>query len=125
MHVAVQYAPYHRKDGASWDAAAKNALGDRVVAMLEELAPGFASSIVARAVHSPLDLEQRFGLREGHVHGGELGLDQILFMRPLPGFAHYRSPIEGLFMCGEACHPGGALPGWAGANAAREILKGA
>jgi phytoene dehydrogenase-like protein len=124
MSVAMQYAPYHRKDRA-WDATAKDELADRVATILEQLAPGFTSSIVARAVHSPLDLEERFGLREGHLYGGELGLDQILFMRPLPGFAHYRTPIERLFMCGDACHPGGALPGLAGANAAREILKDA
>jgi phytoene dehydrogenase-like protein len=80
--------------------------------------------VLGRAVYTPPDLEESFGLAEGHLYGGELTLDQILFMRPIPGFAYYRSPLEGLFMCGDSCHPGGGLPGLAGANAAREILKG-
>ena len=122
MSVAVQYVPYHLK-GGRWDEAAKSALADRVIAALGDHAPDLAGSVLGRAVYTPLDLEERFGLTEGHLYGGELTLDQILFMRPVPGFAHYRTPIENLFLCGEACHPGGALPGLAGAIAAREILK--
>jgi phytoene dehydrogenase-like protein len=122
MSVAVQYAPYHLENGG-WNESAKEALADRVVAMLTEVAPNLASAVVGRAVYTPVDLEASFGLTEGHLYGGELTLDQILFMRPIPGFAQYRTPIEGLFMCGDACHPGGGLPGLAGANAAREILK--
>lgn len=120
VSVAVQYVPHRLKHG-TWDAAA---FGDRIVAMLEELAPGFAATVEGRAVWGPTELAAEYGLTEGHLYGGELTLDQILFMRPLPGYAHYRSPIDGLFMCGDACHPGGALPGVAGANAAREITRG-
>lgn len=123
MSIAMQYAPYHLRAGA-WDASAKAALAERVLTALEGHAPKLRSLIVGQSVYTPFDLERDFGLAEGHLHGGELTLDQILFMRPIPGFAHYRSPIEGLFMCGDACHPGGALPGLAGANAAREMLKG-
>jgi phytoene dehydrogenase-like protein len=122
MSVAVQYAPYRLKDG-TWDGPAREALADKVVATLNEYAPGFGASIEGRQVLTPKDLEERFGLTEGHLYGGELTLDQILFMRPLPGWAHYRTPIEGLLMCGDSTHPGGALAGLAGANAAREILK--
>lgn len=122
MSVAVQYAPYHLREG-KWDGPTKEALADRVVATLSEYAPNLKAAVLGRAVYTPPDLEESFGLAEGHLYGGELTLDQILFMRPVPGFAYYRSPLEGLFMCGDACHPGGGLPGLAGANAAREILK--
>lgn len=121
VSVAAQWVPHRLKHG-TWD---REAFGDRVVAMLDELAPGFGSSVEGRAVWGPAELEAEYGLGEGHLYGGELTLDQILFMRPLPGHAHYRAPLEGLFMCGDACHPGGALPGIAGANAAREITRGA
>ncbi|MBX3185477.1 MAG: NAD(P)/FAD-dependent oxidoreductase [Labilithrix sp.] len=121
MSVAVQWAPYHLREG-KWDGPTKEALADRVIATLAEHAPGFEKAVMGRAIYTPADLEEDFGLAEGHLHGGELTLDQILFMRPLPGYAHYRAPLEGLFMCGDATHPGGGLPGLAGANAAREIL---
>jgi phytoene dehydrogenase-like protein len=125
MSVAVQYAPYRLREGGTWDDATKAALADQVIATLTEYAPRLSSAVVGRAIYTPSDLERSFGLGEGHLDGGELTLDQILFMRPIPGFAHYRTPIENLFMCGSACHPGGGLPGLAGANAAREILKDA
>ena len=122
MSVAVQYAPYRLKEGA-WDGPSREALADRVIAQLAEYAPNLKTCVEGRQVLTPKDLEDRFGLTEGNLYGGELTLDQILFMRPLPGWAHYRTPIEGLFLCGDAAHPGGALAGLAGANAAREILK--
>jgi phytoene dehydrogenase-like protein len=115
LSIAIQYVPYHLREG-SWDV-----LAERVLATLREYAPGLR--VKSHTLYTPVDLETKFGLREGHLYGGELTLDQILFMRPIPGFAQYRSPIEGLFMCGDACHPGGGLPGLAGANAARAILK--
>lgn len=122
MSVAVQYAPYHLREGR-WDGPTKAALADRVVATLSEYAPNLKSAVLGQAIYTPPDLEESFGLAEGHLYGGELTLDQILFMRPLPGYAYYRTPLDGLFMCGDSCHPGGALPGLAGANAAREILR--
>jgi phytoene dehydrogenase-like protein len=124
MSVAVQYSPYRlRRDGAQWDDATRDALADRVVALLSEYAPNLGGLVLGRKVWTPPDLERDFGLGEGHVHGGEATLDQILFMRPIPGCAHYRTPIAGLFLGGDSTHPGGALPGLAGANAAREIGK--
>jgi phytoene dehydrogenase-like protein len=123
MSIGVQYCPYALREGA-WDRPAEGTLADRVIALLGEHAPNLARSVVGRAVFTPADLEARFGLAEGHLHGGEHTLDQLLFMRPIPGSAHYRTPIEGLFLCGDGTHPGGNLPGLAGANAAREILRG-
>ncbi len=115
MSVAVQYVP-HR-------VATSEALADRVIATLAEYAPGLEKSVVGRALFGPKDFEEQYGCAEGNLYGGELTLDQILFMRPLPGLSHYATPLEGLFMCGSACHPGGGLHGLAGANAAREVLK--
>ena len=124
MSVAVQYVPYKTREGV-WDAASKDKLADQVIDQLAEYAPNMKRAVAARQVWTPKDLEETHGLTEGNLYQGELTLDQILFMRPLPGFAHYRTPIEGLFMCGDATHPGAGLPGLSGANAAREITKGA
>jgi phytoene dehydrogenase-like protein len=125
MSVAAQYVPFKPKDGPAdgWDDASKDKLADQVIATLAEYAPNMKRAVVARQVWTPRDLEHTHGLTEGNLYQGELTLDQILFMRPLPGFAHYRTPIEGLFMCGDATHPGAGLPGLSGANAARELVK--
>ncbi len=122
MSIAVQYVPYRLREGG-WDGRTAGALAERVVATLAEHCPNLKSAVLGQAVFTPLDLEKTFGLGEGNLYGGELTLDQILFMRPVPGYAHYRTPIDGLFMCGDACHPAGALPGLAGRNAAREVLQ--
>jgi phytoene dehydrogenase-like protein len=79
--------------------------------------------VLHRVVLSPRDLEQRFGLREGAASQGELALDQILFMRPVPGHARYRTPIDGLYLCGSGSHPGGRVAGGAGRLAAKAILQ--
>ncbi len=121
--VHAQYAPYELADG-SWDDARRKALGDLVVERLTERAPSLRSAITAREVLTPADLERRYGLTEGHAYQGELTLDQILFMRPVPNWGHYRTPITGLFLCGAGTHPGGAIAGASGRNAAREILHG-
>jgi len=122
MTVQVQYAPYHLKSG-TWDAPARERLADLVVATLAEYAPNLKTSVLARHVVTPKDLEDRCGLTEGHTYQGELTLDQILFMRPVAGWARYRTPIEGLHLCGAGTHPGGGLTGASGRNAARELLK--
>ncbi len=121
MTVQVQYAPYHLRTGA-WDAAAREQLADSVVATLGEYAPNLRASVLARHVVTPKDLEERFGLTEGHRYHGEMTLDQIVFMRPVAGWARYRTPIKGLFLCGAGTHPGGGLAGAPGRNAARELL---
>ena len=122
MSVLVQYAPYHLKEG-QWDAARREALGDTVIATLAEYAPNIESAILQRHVLSPLDLEETFGLTEGNIYHAELTMDQVFLMRPVPECARYRTPIEGLYLCGAGTHPGGGVNGASGYNAAREIVR--
>jgi phytoene dehydrogenase-like protein len=122
MSVRVQYAPYRLRDGC-WDDTRREALGDAVIRTLEEYAPNVPRSILHRRVRTPADLEEQYGLTEGHLGHGELTLDQILFMRPVPGWAHYRTPIERLYLCGSGAHPGGGIAGGAGKLAASVIEK--
>jgi phytoene dehydrogenase-like protein len=121
MSVTVQWAPYHLR-GASWDDQ-REALGERVLDALEPHAPGLRDLVIERQVLTPLDWEREYGLTEGNPYHGEMGLDQLLFMRPVPGYSQYRAPIAGLFLCGAGTHPGGGLTGAPGYNAAREALK--
>jgi phytoene dehydrogenase-like protein len=122
MSILVQYAPYHLNDGI-WDEAKRSALGDRVVNTLSAYAPNIESAILHQQVLTPLDIENVFGLTEGNIYHGEMTLDQLFFMRPVPGWARYRSPVEGLYLCGAGTHPGGGLTGAPGYNSAQEILK--
>ena len=117
----VQYAPYHLKD-AEWDAE-RERFGDCVVDTIAEYAPNLKDIILHRQVLTPLDLEREFGLTEGNIFQGELTLEQLFFLRPVPGWARYRTPVKGLYMCGSATHPGGGIMGASGRNAARHILK--
>jgi phytoene dehydrogenase-like protein len=121
MSLFVQYAPYRLAEG-SWDAR-KEAFADRCVEILDRHAPGFRASILGREVISPLDLERRFGLTGGNIFQGAMPLSQLFFMRPMAGWAAYRTPIGGLWLCGAATHPGGGVMGACGYNAAREILR--
>jgi phytoene dehydrogenase-like protein len=122
MSIGMQYAPYHLRDG-SWDDVAREALGDLVVKTLSAYAPNVESLIEDRHVLTPKDMEQRFGLSEGNIYHGEMTLDQLLFMRPVPGASRYRTPVSGLYLCGAGTHPGGGVTGVPGLNAAREILR--
>jgi phytoene dehydrogenase-like protein len=123
MSVIAQYAPYRLRDG-DWDAS-REALGDRVMAVLESVAPGISSLVTARQVLTPLDLERDFGLTGGHPLHAEPALDSFFLWRPLLGYGRYRLPVEGLYLCGSGAHPGGGISGWPGQNAAREILADA
>ncbi|MDQ3407161.1 MAG: NAD(P)/FAD-dependent oxidoreductase [Chloroflexota bacterium] len=120
MSILVQGTPYHRREG-DWDAD-RESLGDGVMAQLEAVAPGIGAQVVARQVLTPLDLERDHGLTEGHPLHGEPSLDQWFAWRPLLGFASYRLPVEGLYLCGSGAHPGGGVTGWPGQNAARQVL---
>jgi phytoene dehydrogenase-like protein len=127
-HVLVaraQYAPYHLRDGATWDKARRDALADTVTRAIARVAPDFAKRVHHRVAWSPLDLEEQFGLHEGATSHGELGLDQILFMRPVPGSGRYATPIEGLYLGGAGTHPGPGILGGSGWLAARRMLAGA
>ncbi|MEE9292197.1 MAG: NAD(P)/FAD-dependent oxidoreductase [Acidobacteriota bacterium] len=121
MTCFVQYVPYQLKDG-TWDEN-RELLGDRVVKMIARYAPNVPTAIVARQVLTPLDLERTYGLTEGNIFHGDLVLDQLFFMRPVPGWAQYRTPIQGLYLCGAGTHPGGGVTGAPGYNAARQVLK--
>ena len=90
--------------------------------VIEEYAPGFKSLVLARQVLSPADLEDIYGLTGGNIFHGEMSLDQLFFMRPVAGWARYRTPVRGLYLCGSGAHPGGGVMGAPGRNAAREIL---
>ena len=90
---------------------------------MERYAPGFTASVVARQIHSPLDLERKFGLAGGDIFHGRMSLDQLWAARPVLGHGDYRAPIRGLYMCGAGTHPGGGVTGAPGHNAARAILN--
>jgi phytoene dehydrogenase-like protein len=121
MSCFVQYAPYHLKDG-TWDEK-REEFGDNVIATLSEYAPNLRDIILHRQVLTPLDIERKFGLSEGNIFQGELSLEQLFFLRPVPGWAQYRTPIRRLYMCGSATHPGGGIMGAPGLNAAKKILS--
>jgi phytoene dehydrogenase-like protein len=117
----VQYAPYKLKQG-TWDDK-REAFGDTVINTVAEYAPNIKNIIMGRQVLTPLDLEREWGLTEGNIFQGELSLEQLFFLRPVPGWAQYRTPIKNLYMCGSATHPGGGIMGAPGRLAAMEILK--
>lgn len=122
MGIFLQYAPYTLSEGA-WDDL-REPFAERVFDIIEEYAPGFRSLIEHKQVLTPLDLERRYGITGGNIFHGEMSLDQMFVMRPVPGAARYRTPIRGLWLCGSGTHPGGGVMGAPGYNAAREILKG-
>src|SRR5271168_5247760 len=117
----VQYVPYKLREG-NWDEK-RELLGDRVVKKIAEYAPNVPNAIVARQVLTPLDLERTYGLTEGNIFHGDLRLEQLFFMRPVPGWAQYRTPIRGLYLCGAGAHPGGGVTGAPGRNAAWQALR--
>ncbi len=118
----VQYAPYKLAQG-TWEQH-KEAFADRCFAIIEQYAPGFCASVIDRQVLSPSDLERTFNLTGGNIFQGAMALHQLFMFRPVPGFAGYRTPVRGLYLCGAAAHPGGGVMGAAGWNAAREMLRG-
>ena len=123
MTVFVQYAPYELAGGESWNGPARQAFADTVINKIARHSPGFRDKIVHMEVRTPWDIENEVGLTEGNIFQGELTFDQLLFNRPVPGYAQYRSPIKGLYLCGSSAHPGGGVMAAPGANAAREVLS--
>jgi len=117
----VQYAPYKLAEG-TWDDR-KEAFGDNVINTIAEYAPNIKDIIIGRQVLTPLDLEREFGLTQGNIFQGELSLEQLFFLRPVAGWAYYRTPIRNLYMCGSATHPGGGIMGANGRIASQVILK--
>jgi phytoene dehydrogenase-like protein len=122
MSCFVQYAPYKLAPGLHWDTE-KEKFGDTVIDTIAEYAPNIKDIILHRQVVTPLDLEREWGLSEGNIFQGELSLEQLFFLRPVAGWARFRTPIKNLYMCGSATHPGGGIMGAPGRLAAMEILK--
>ena len=121
MTTFIQYVPYRLREG-TWDQK-RELLGDRVVKKIAQYAPNVPNSILARQVLTPLDLERTYGLTEGNIFHGDLSLDQLFFMRPVAGWAQYRTPIANLYLCGAGAHPGGGVTGAPGYNAAHKALR--
>ena len=121
MCIFAQYAPYHLRNG-NWDLT-KEKFADRCIDVLSEYAPNLPGAILHRQVISPLDMEREYSLTGGNIFHGDMTIDQLFFMRPVAGWASYRTPVPGLYMCGSGTHPGGGVMGAPGYNAAREILK--
>jgi phytoene dehydrogenase-like protein len=120
MSMFTQYFPYKLAPGLSLEEE-KEKYADRCFEMMERFAPNFRRAVIHRQVLSPVDLERRFGLTGGNIMQGVMSLSSLSFMRPVPGYADYRTPVRGLYLCGAATHPGGGVMGACGYNAAREI----
>ncbi|KSV78282.1 amine oxidase [Sinorhizobium sp. GL2] len=118
----VQYCP-PKVEGRDWTDADRDAFAETVVKQISDYSPGFRERILHMEVRTPREIEQEVGLTEGNIFQGELTFDQLLFNRPVPGYAQYRSPVRGLYICGSSTHPGGGVMGAPGRNAAAEILR--
>lgn len=121
MSVNIHYAPYHLREG-SWEGR-ESELAAHALRSLDEYAPGIRQMVLHQQVLTPLDLENEYGLTEGCIFHGQMALDQLWFMRPIPGPAPYHTPIPNLFLCGAGAHPGGSVTGAPGRNAARAVLR--
>jgi len=122
MTVFVQYAPPKLATG-DWTDADRDGFGQTVIDQIGRYSPDFKKLILHAEVRTPRELEKEIGLTEGNIFQGELTMDQLLFNRPFPGYAQYRGPVQGFYMCGSSTHPGGGVMAAPGANAAREILR--
>ncbi|MEE9577924.1 MAG: amine oxidase, partial [Gemmatimonadota bacterium] len=122
MSITMQYAPYHLRD-ATWDQQ-RGALADAILGLLDEYVPDLRHRILHQHLITPLDWQQEYGLTDGGTYHGQMDLDQLLFMRPVPGWGRYRTPVDNLYLCGSGTHPGGGVTGAPGFNAAREVLRG-
>lgn len=121
MTCFVQYVPYELREG-SWDDGGRDLVAERVTDKLTEFAPNFRDSVIERQVLTPYDLEQRFGLIGGNIFQGEMSLDQLFSFRPTPELSGYKTPVEGLYLCGSGTHPGGGVMGIPGLNASKVVL---
>ena len=122
MSVFVQYCPYQLADG-EWNDARRQAFGNTVIDTISRVSPNFKDLILHAEIRTPWDIENEVGLTEGNIFQGELTFDQLLFNRPVPGYAQYRAPVRGMYMCGSSTHPGGGVMGAPGYNAAGAVLR--
>ncbi|XP_015271400.1 PREDICTED: pyridine nucleotide-disulfide oxidoreductase domain-containing protein 2 [Gekko japonicus] len=123
VSLFTQYTPYTLAGGRQWNDQERDAYADRVFDCIEAYAPGFKASVIGRDVLTPPDLERIFGLPGGNIFHGAMSLDQLYFARPVPSYSSYRSPVQGLYLCGSGAHPGGGVMGAVGRNAARTALE--
>ena len=121
MSCFVQYCPY-QVEGRAWTDAEREAFGNSVIDQISNYSPDFKDLILHTEIRTPEDIDNEIGITEGNIFHGELTMDQLLFNRPIPGYAQYRAPVAGLYLCGSSTHPGGGVMAAPGANAAREIL---
>jgi phytoene dehydrogenase-like protein len=121
MTAFVQYVPYALRSG-TWDER-RDELGRKVVETIARYSDNVAGSIRAMQVLTPFDLERTYGLTEGNIFHGDLNVDQLFFMRPIPAWSRYRTPIGGLYLCGAGTHPGGGVTGAPGYVASRAVLR--
>jgi phytoene dehydrogenase-like protein len=122
MSVFVQYCPYRLAEG-EWTDVKRKAFGDTVIDTIARHSPNFKDLILHAEIRTPWDIEHEVGLTEGNIFQGELTFDQLLFNRPVPGYAQYRTPVRGMYICGSSTHPGGGVMGAPGYNAAGAILR--
>jgi len=125
LSATVRFAPYRLRDDTTWDSTRADALAEKVTSAIQRVIPRFADAVVGRQVLTPVDIESRFSVTEGALTHGELTLDQILFMRPVPGWGRHAMPIDGLYLGGAGTHPGPGILGGAGWLAAKQVLKDA
>ncbi len=121
MSMFIQYAPYELAEG-SWDEL-RDDFARTCIRLLESYAPGFEKSVVGYDAISPLDMEREFSLTGGNIFHGAMTPDQLFFQRPVGGWSGYKTPVDGLYLCGAGAHPGGGVLGACGRNAARVALK--
>ena len=121
MSCFIQYCP-HKLEGRDWTDAEREEFAKTVIEQIANHSPNFKELILHYEIRTPQDIEEQIGITEGNIFHGELTMDQVLFNRPVPGYAQYRAPVKGLYMCGSSVHPGGGVMAAPGANAAREIL---
>jgi phytoene dehydrogenase-like protein len=122
ISMFCQYAPYHLK-GREWTEEVKKEMVGNIINTMTEFAPNFADAIIDYQALSPVDIEQRYGLPNGNIFQGEITPDQLFSLRPTPECARYRTPVEGLYLCGSGVHPGGGVMGAPGHNAAKALLS--
>ena len=124
-HVAslfCQHFQHHLPDGRSWDEV-KHEVADMIIGTIDNYAPNFKASVVGRQIKSPLDIERDLNMVGGDIFHGALHLDQFYSLRPLPGYADYKMPVDGVYLCGSVAHPGGGVSGLPGRNAAASIIR--
>ncbi|XP_050291408.1 uncharacterized protein LOC126732535 isoform X3 [Quercus robur] len=123
INLFIQYTPYNPSDGSWGDPAYRESFTQKCFTLIDEYAPAFSSSVIGYDMLTPPDLEREIGLTGGNIFHGAMGLDSLFLMRPVKGWSNYRTPLQGLYLCGSGAHPGGGVMGAPGRNAAQLVLQ--